>query len=313
MKKYLVFIFTLLLWISCSKEIEIDYADIEPQLVVDGSIETGQPAFVFLSKSQSFNESVSPEQLSQLFVNGADVRVTEGDNEYILSEICTDQLTQEQLEAISQATGISIADLNNIDYCIYGDFTLIGETGKTYELDIDVDGEHYHSTTSILEPIPLDSIWFQANATDTLGYIYALLTDPEETGNSYRWFAQRISKRPNGSLEDPTFISPIGGTFDDTFFNGLQFQFFAPRGYELNSNLPEDNNEEQGSFKVGDTVVVKMCTITPESHDFYFLMDDQTANIGSPFATTVNVPRNIENGLGIWTGYSPFIDTLVIQ
>jgi len=215
---------------------------------------------------------------------------------------------------LSETVGISVDELISIDYCIYTSFDLVGEVGKTYDLTILYEDEVLESSTSILPTIPLDSLWFETNASDSLGFIHALLSDPPDTSNAFRWFAQRINKRPGtNESKDATFIAPLGSAFDDTFFQGLSFEFFAARGQDINSTFADDNNEEAGLFKQGDTVIVKFCSITPASYLFYFTLEDQILNNGSPFATPGNVPTNIEGGLGVWTGYSPFIDTLICQ
>ena len=38
---------------SCTKEVQIDIPGYKDQLVIDGSIETGQPAIVLLSKTNN--------------------------------------------------------------------------------------------------------------------------------------------------------------------------------------------------------------------------------------------------------------------
>ena len=49
--KYSTFFFSIALLWSCTKEVQIDIPGYQEQLVVDGRIETGQPAIVLLSKS----------------------------------------------------------------------------------------------------------------------------------------------------------------------------------------------------------------------------------------------------------------------
>jgi len=312
------FIFAMILSLGllnqCTKDVELEFPEAESKIVVDGTIEPGSPPFIFLGTSNSFNIGLDPSSLGSLFLNGADVRINDGTSEFQLDELCVSQLSPEQLQTLSETLGISVEELVSIDYCIYTSFDIIGEVGKTYDLRVEYDNQVLMSSTSILEPVPLDSLWFETNASDSLGLIHGILSDPPDMYNAYRWFAQRISTRPGtNEMEDANFIAPLGSAFDDTFFQGLSFEFFAARGQDINSDFEEDNNLEAGLFKLGDTVVVKFCSITAESYLFYFTLEDQILNNGSPFATPGNIPSNIDGGLGIWTGYSPFIDTLVCQ
>ncbi len=310
----LAFLLSILVIVGCTKEVDLEFPEGDPKIVVDGLIEPGSPPFIFLSKSNSFNQGVDPSTLSNIFLHEAIVTINDGENDYILDELCVSNLDPTQLETLSNSIGISVEDLENIEYCIYTNFALIGEIGKDYDLVIEYENETLHSTTSLLEPVPLDSIWFQTNGNDSLGLIHGLLSDPANQRNAYRWFAQRINLRPGTNvMKDPTFIAPLGSAFDDRFIDGLSFEFFAARGIKPNSQAPEDNNIEAGLFKTGDTVVVKFSAIPHESFMFYFIMEDQLVNNGSPFATPTNIPSNIDGGLGVWTGYSSYFDTLVIQ
>jgi len=311
---FLSFALAVIIVLGCTKDVELDFPESESKIVVDGTIEPGSPPFIFLGRSNSFNIGLNPSSLGELLINGANITINDGTEIFQLDEICVSQLSEEQLEVLSENLGISVEELVSIDYCIYTSFELLGEVGKSYDLRVEYENEVLESTTSIVEPVPLDSLWFQTNASDSLGFIHAQMTDPVGIHNAYRWFAQRINNRPGTNLmKDANFIAPLGSAFDDVFFEGLSFEFFAARGQEVNSTAEDDLNEEAGLFKAGDTVIVKFCSITPESYSFYFILEDQILNNGSPFATPGNIPSNINGGLGVWTGYSPFIDTLVCQ
>ncbi|MFT4662134.1 MAG: hypothetical protein ACI9AT_000563 [Ulvibacter sp.] len=309
----ILIVFTSFLVYSCTKEVTLEFPESEQKIVVDGTIEPGSPPFIFLTQSNSFNVGVDPSTLGELLLNGANVIINDGASDFQLQEICVSDLDSIQLSMLSVSIGISAQQLANINYCIYTNFSLIGEVGKTYNLTVEYQNTTLTSATSILTPVTIDSLWFQKNASDSLGLIHGILSDPPGEYNAYRWFAQRISLDTiTNEPEDPFFIAPLGSAFDDQFFEGLTFEFFAARGSEFNSDAEEDNNSEAGLFKSGDTVVVKFCSITEDSYRFYFTLEDQILNNGSPFATPGNIPSNINGGLGIWTGYSPYIDTLIL-
>ena len=108
-----------------------------------------------------------------------------------------------------------------------------------------------HATAKIPQPIILDSLWFLAyEAYDSLGFIWAKFTDPDTTGNCYRWFAQRINSYTYnydppydnviGTMKDERPLAPIGSSTDDKLFNGLTFDFAFPRSedYILEVSTP---------------------------------------------------------------------------
>ena len=112
---------------------------------------------------------------------------------------------------------------------------------------------------------------------------------------------------------DDYYISPLGSTYDDKYINGLSFNFPEPRGAQFYAGHPEDDNVEQGFFKVGDTIAVKFASIGRREFDFYKSYDENVASIGDIFSTPANVKSNITGGLGIWAGRGVFLDTIVCR
>jgi hypothetical protein len=240
-------------------------------------------------------------------------------NTFTLEEICSSSLTEEQIAAIAQLTGIDPEVLTAVNVCAYSslDANALGVIGRTYTLNIQADGKTLHSVTKIPNPVALDNTWFQLAqqdaSDDTLGYIWATLTDPDTLGNGSRFLARRISQYADGTTKDDTYIGALGSAFHDKYINGLTFDFFAVRGRSPYSDNDDDENEEAGKFKVGDTVVVKFISIGYKEYDFYTSMENNVASAGDIFSTPANVRSNIEGGLGIWAGLGPVYDTVVCQ
>jgi hypothetical protein len=209
-----------------------------------------------------------------------------------------------------------------LDLCAYTSPTLIGVAGKQYRLDIAYQGQQLTCDTKIPELVALDSVWFDVISTlpdDSLGFLFANVTDPDTLGNCYRWFAKRINHYPSNfpdyanQQKDMSFIAPIGSTTDDQFFNGLSFQFAYYRGTSPNSVKEDDLNGERGFYKRGDTVVVRGACIDRRAFQFISNMEEQTANQGSPFAVPFNLPTTVVGGLGAFIGYAASYDTVICQ
>lgn len=304
---------------SCEKEITVDLPDTPERLVVEGTIEPGKPPFIILTRTQSYFAPTDVNTIASIFVGGATVVVTDNGVPYTLQQICSGDLTEEELQQAAALTGLDPALLSSANICIYTstDAATFGIAGHTYRLDISAEGKTLSSITTIPHPVPLDSVWFklaeQRPDDDTLGYAWARLTDPDTMGNSYRWMARRISHRANGETEDPTFISPLGTTFNDKYINGLSFDFNAIRGRQFYSDQPEDENEEAGFFKVGDTIAVKFLSIGRKEYDFYTTYDNNVGSTGDIFSTPANVKTNIDGGLGIWAGRGVYMDTIICR
>lgn len=305
--------------VGCEKEITVELPETEEQFVVEGSIEPGLPPFVILTRTQSYFDPLDQATISNTYVRNAVVTVDNGNGPVPLDQLCSTSLTDEQRALFSEITGLDPALVADVDICVYttGNTALFGEVGRTYSLRIEAEGKVLTSETTIPNPVALDSVWFelalQRPDDDSLGYAWGTLSDPDTLGNYYRWMARRISTDEDGNAEDPTFISPLGNTFEDKYVNGLTFDFSFIRGRQFYSDQEEDNNEEAGFFKVGDTIAVKFLSIGYDEHEFYTSYDENVGSQGDLFGTPVNARSNIDGGLGIWAGWGVYADTIICQ
>ena len=314
MKKILIIFCTILFTISCTKEVIIDIPGFEEQLVIDGSIETGQPPFVLISKSKDIYAPTDLQAFFNSFVSGAQLTVSDGTTTYDLEEICSDNLPPGSEAIVASLLGVSVADLASIHICGYTslDPSIFGQVGKTYTLTVINDGETYTGVTQIVEPTPLTNLYWKPDGDlTTHGYAWATLTDPANQFDGYKWEAQRINTDVNGDPLDASFVEPFNPVFDDSFFDGLTFDFFYdnPQGYE--DGVLED---EAGLYALGDTVIIKLSKMDKNLYEFMEKKYTQLSTAGNPFATPTNIPNNLSGGaLGVWAGFSPSIDTLICQ
>jgi hypothetical protein len=319
MKRIVPLLLAAGLFASCEKEITVELPETEPFLVVEGTIEPGQPPIILLTRTQGYFEPTDQSSFTALFVHDATVTMNDGVNSFTLQEVCSSTLTPEEIAIIAEATGIDPDLLTAANICAYStlDPAAYGVIGRTYTLNIQADGKTLHSVTSIPHPVPLDSTWFklaqQNESDDTLGYVWATLRDPDTLGNGYRFLTRRINHYADGSMKDDTYIGALGSSFYDKYINGLTLDFFAVRGRSPYSSNEDDENEEAGKFKVGDTVVVKFISIGYREYDFYTSMENNVASAGDLFSTPANVKSNIDGGLGIWAGWAPTYDTVICQ
>lgn len=272
-----------LMMVSCRKEIKIKLPEYKTKLVVEASIETGQTAQVLLSTSAPYFGNVDLSDPTQFFVKGAFVTVSDG--------IQTDTLTE-----LMPGTGY-----------VYIGTKVFGQVGKSYALTIRVDDKIYTGSTSILNPVPLDSLFFKWEQ-DTLGYCWAHLTEPAGQGNYYRWFAKRYPT-------DQFFAAPFSSAFDDKFVDGKSFDFGYERPAQPNQQTANAEDDERGWYKVGDTIVVKFCSIGQNEYEFWRSYYSNKSSNGNPFAAPSNIKSTIVGSdvLGSFCGYGTSFDTLVVK
>ena len=297
-------IYILLLFIlGCTKSIDFQLPEVEQIIVVEATVESGLPPRVVLTNSQGYFDPIDSNILKEIFVHDAVITLNDGSNDYILQEI----------------------NFNGIYLYTSLEFGAIGQLGKTYSININVNDKNIQASTKIPQSLMLDSIWFEKyDAYDSLGFIGTKFTDPDTLGNCYRWFAQRINTykynypppfdNVKGTIKDSRPLAPIGSSTDDKLFNGLSFEFAFPRGEDGNFEGPDDEGIEEGFFKTGDTILIKSTTTTYPVYLYVRAMENAAVSNGGIFGSSGNLPYNVQgDGVGIFYGYGVSYDTLICE
>lgn len=300
--KYIYYIFLIGLS-GCTKSIVFELPEVEQTIVVEATVESGLPPRVILTNSQGYFEAIDSTILSDIFIHDADVVLSDGVESFPLQEI----------------------NFNGVYVYTSLDFDAIGQFGKTYSLSVQVNDKNVYSTTTIPQPLFIDSLWFDKYvAYDSLGLIGARFSDPDTLGNCYRWFAQRINSytynypspfdNVKGTIKDSRPLPPIGSSTDDKLFNGLSFDFIFPRGEDGLLEGPDDKDIEAGFYKIGDTILVKSTTTTYPIYLYVRAMENAAVSNGSIFSSPGNLPYNVQgDGIGIFYGYGVSYDTLICE
>lgn len=306
-----VFIPLILFLGACTKEVKIDIPGFEEKIVIDGRIETGMPPIVLISKTQNIYAPTTLDAFLNSFQSGAIVTVSDGTSTVVLDEICSDNLPAGTESMAAALFGIPENELANYHLCAYSSFNtaIWGQIGKTYSLKVELNGETYTSSTKIVNPTPLDSVyWVQdPGANPGYGFSWATLTDPPGF-DAYLWEVKRINV-VNGTTKDPAFKTTFSPVIDDEFFSGQTFNFFYENPFTWDDNTVASENK--GYYKEGDSVVIKFSKIDAPVYEFLEKKYMQLGTAGNPFASPTSIPSNIQGGaIGLWAGYAPSFDTL---
>lgn len=308
---YLSLAIALMLF-GCTKEVQIDIPGYQEQVVIDGSIETGQPPIVLISRSKEVYAPTDLDAFLSGFVSGATVTVSDGTTTVQLDEICTNNLPPGSEEIVAGILGVPESELANYNICAYATFNsaIFGQVGKTYSLNVSFEGNTYTAETTIMPPTSLVNTWWQAeNSTPGYGFSWCTLSDPPNQFDAYKWEVKRIATDANGEPEDDQFQETSNPVFDDEFFDGLTFNFWYENPFADDPNLPD---EQRFLYEQGDTVIIKLSKMDRNVFEYMEKKYTQLGTSGNPFATPTNIPNNITGGaLGVWAGFSPSFDTLV--
>lgn len=291
---------TLLGFLSCEKEVNINLDTGEPSLVIEGGIENDLPPVVLLTKSIGYFEKLDLETLQNTAVHGAEVYVSDG-------------IKRVRLKEYSLDTGIngnkfyyySIVDFTNPVFPPV-DSVILGELEKYYTLTVIVDGKTYESTTKIPTPTQVDSIRTtvpaRPNPDQNSRILRVYFRDPDTAGNYLRYYT---------SLNGSPMYPALNSVFNDEIINGTAFDSEFPLGEPRSTTRSFDS---LGVCYPGDTVRLKWTAIEKRVYDFWSTYEYSLGTLGSPFATPIQVKSNINNGaLGVWAGYGALYYTIVAE
>lgn len=301
---------------ACTKEITVELPPAEEKLVINGTIEPGKPPIVVVTRTESFFAPTDFASLLGIFVRTATVTVDDGNGPVQLDAVSGFSIPDDILERAGQMIGIDPFAIQVADILIYTktDGSFLGQIGSTYALNVQAEGKTVTGSSFMMDPEPLDSLWFklaeQDPGDDSLGFIWQTTSDPSGLGNCYRWMGKRINAGTDGEQKDEIFIAPQFGAFEDQFIDGLSFDWAINRGSAPFSTADDDENEERGYFKRGDTVVVQYVAFGQKEFEFYNSKDGNANSQGDLFSTPSNVKSNVVGGIGVWACWSPWVDTL---
>ena len=150
-----VVISAMVIFSSCEKAISFTPNSAGPVVVVEATIEDGQPPVVILSKSLDYFSEITPELLAGSFINNAEIDVSNGTLTHRLKEYFINTPDGYKLYYYS-------IDSSNLGTAF------LGELAKSYSLRINTGGKEYTATTTIPALAKtIDSLWWQKSS----GYI----------------------------------------------------------------------------------------------------------------------------------------------
>ncbi|MBR1934023.1 MAG: DUF4249 domain-containing protein [Prevotella sp.] len=276
-KKLLYALFFPLLLTACKKEIDFDYHEAEPIVVVEGRV-TNEGTEVLLTRTRQVEDSVRGQGLS-----GAAVVVTDAAGTH--HPLSFDPAT---------ATYRS---------------PLVGTPGQTYTLSIDFEGRHYEGTSTMPQAAPIVSaqfLWQPVLQERLLVYeVWAHDPEPDERGYYY-YRLDRRSPHPHFRGK-PQRDAYRWNAFDDRGNPpGLVYRDVMCMSEKMAEEDEEDNWKR--ILYEGDTITFQLWTVDrPTCQYFQSLAAGQSGG--------ANPVSNMQGGcLGYFTAASiTRADTLIFS
>ncbi len=289
-QSFIILLLALMQW-SCEKAVSFKLDTVTPKLVVEATIENGQPPLVYLSRSLAYFSTLNPDSLAATFIRNADVWVSDGAR--------THKLKLYSARFPGGFTGYYYGtDSSSLSTAI------IGELNKSYTLRITWEGKEYTASTTIPNTTRrIDSLYWKDAPGGNIPYKVSLMlraTDPQGLGDYIRYFTKQN--------RDP-YYPGLNSVYDDQVIDGTTYEIQVERGILRNGIA----GEAYSFFDKGDTVTLKLCNIDKATFDFWRTMEFTYASVGNPFSSPTKVMSNIKGGaLGYFGGYAAQYKKIVI-
>lgn len=251
----------LLLTLSCQKEIELDYRDIEPVVSIEGRV-TNEQVYVLITRTRSMNDSVKGRG-----IGGAVVTIS--------SEDGTEQLVYDARDGYYRpASGMK------------------GVPGRTYRLDVTLDVHQYAASSTMPRQAPIVSTQFiWQSLLDNGMLMYEMwASDPEPDVRNYYWY--RVDRR----AKDPKVRQKQGtdayrwSSFDDRgAINARIYRDIMCVNEEMMDGQDIEDDQLKSILFDGDTITLQLMTIDRAMFEYY-----QSLSVGQRMGA--NPISNISGG-----------------
>lgn len=286
---------------ACEESINVNVPESEPSMVMEARIEKGALPFLLLTRDQAYFSELDPAALSSLFIDSADVWVTNYRDTVPMIPVNLNDLP----EGIEPPSGgnlpldfSQISEDVNLTVYVPASGEIVGRLGDRYKIHAQTEQFEASATTRLIQPAAkLDSAFYtdlDDPDQDTLVRVSITVNDPKGSPKYYRYFTKRNA--------EPFYAPLFGSVATDAAVDGEVFDFPINRAY---GRIGRDDIEDiTPFFERGDTVTVKLCAIEEEVYRFWSTLEDDLRNQGSPFGSATRIQGNVKGGRGVFAGYS---------
>ncbi len=303
-------ILLLLLFWSCEEVVDLDI-DFDPAVVVVSEVAPGREVRVTLSRARPIL-SQSPTE----YITASEITVSNRSNE---------QVTQLFLHEPEKDT----LNQNLERFPFYFSENLEIASSTVYDLNIAVDGEAPISASTIIpERVDIQSLTlldFSENIDprddDKFDINFELrFTHNDRTAQSYHLVFYFIYLVEQETETDTVFIPTVQiptveniamnfpYTFD--FENGvlIKGQDISEGNHRVEGNLSVNFNENRSPFP--PELWVELRNTNTDYQNYHFNLTRQLSQRDSILSQAILVPSNINNGLGVFSGYNPDLEAV---
>lgn len=287
-----------MLFTACEKEIQLDVDDHDPELTVLCIFSPDEPFSIQLAKSQSISNKNPDYSISK----DADVQLCDG---------------TKLLEKLPRAANSSDSESK------YRSESTFPQSQKTYTLKVEVDGlGMVKASSTVPSPVEISHTAVGAinllnsgsgNIQDYQVKLSVQFDDPVAESNYYQvTFKQELRPTINSAnssiiVEDVLYYNTIDESLGNNFNvmdGGVLFNDFTFDGTS-NDLVFEPIFSYDRSTSIPENIIIELRTVSEEYYKYFASVYRQRGQNGTvPFTDPTIIYSNIENGNGVFAGYS---------
>jgi len=251
----------VILFTACEKEIDLDYREVDPIYVAEAT--------------------VSPQKTRVRITTTRSVDVNSQDGIYVENALVAIQLPDGfEDELTYKGRGVYESSVVSVE-------------GATYNIDINIDGQHYTSASTVLSAPQVSNVRFvwKKVTTERMLFIDLHLQDtPNENnyyfmhlyrnGIGYRWAIMKDSENPGGELT----------------------QLFA-----CTTERAMDDGSDSDALKDGDVLKLEIRSLDKASYDYFYSLQLATQSNTNP------LPNFTGGMLGYFSAYQDYTRSFVFH
>lgn len=227
----------LLLFVSCEREINFQYHEIDALVVIEGRV-TNDSTVVSVKRTRSVNDSVQGFSLP-----GANISIFDNGEEHHLAYDPKDGCYRSNLK---------------------------GMQGHNYRMTVDFEGKHYEASSTMLAPssiISTDFYWLKIlDERMLVDVLWATDPDPEERN----YFLFRVDRHSSNPHVTPKMQGRAyrWNVFDDR--GNPPGRIFRDIHCMMEKTANEDKKEDWDHILYeGDTIMIQLLTIDMPAYEYY--------------------------------------------
>lgn len=270
----------VLVCMACTKEVDLEQPDYASKIVVDGYIENGQSAHIYLTMSSPFLTHYDSASIIATFLNYAKITLSSSKGE---EEVLT----------------VFKGDASFPPF-VYRSISIKGEVGVRYDIKVETGGRTATATTTIPEPPVVLDVGFRA-MSDTTGIpAYTVLSSDRQP---IYLFPRVRSALANENYHPSQYGCVKVDTGEGLVLHKLyrvreiRVYLFDPNSSYYNSSYP--NSE----YALSDTISLIPGAVDSISYRVIKSLFEDVEALEDPFSFNgAMMETNIEGGIGRWTG-----------